>query len=330
MVTGDHPATARAVAGELGLGGAVPRVIEGEALGPLFERDRAEGLRGIDAVARAVPAQKLDIVRALQRAGEIVAVTGDGVNDVPALQGADVGIAMGERGTRSAREAASIVLLDDNFRTITRAIAEGRQLFRNLQLSFAYLLMVHIPLVLTAALIPFAGFPLLYLPSHIVWLELIIHPTAILAFQQAAPADVLTAADRSASARFFDGRDWLLIGAVGTLITLALSAGYAWGLGPEQTVERARAMALAVLVVASAAVSLGLSHGRGLAAASLAVTAILSAIVLIQVPPTARLLHLSPLHAEDWIAAAVSGVAAGLLSAAFAYRRRRPQTRAER
>ena len=95
---------------------------------------------------------------------------------VPALQGADVGIAMGERGTRSAREVASIVLLDDNFRTIVRAIAEGRQLFRNLRLSFAYLLMVHIPLVITAALIPFAGFPLLYLPAHIVWLELIITP----------------------------------------------------------------------------------------------------------------------------------------------------------
>jgi Ca2+-transporting ATPase len=143
----------------------------------------ANELKEFDVVARAIPAQKLDLVRMLRSSGEIVAVTGDGVNDVPALQGADVGIAMGEGGTRSAREIASIVLLDDNFRTIVRAVAEGRQLFRNLKLSFSYLLMVHMPLVATAALIPFAGFPLLYLPMHVVWLELIINPTALLVFR---------------------------------------------------------------------------------------------------------------------------------------------------
>ncbi len=152
--------------------------LDGDGSGP-----SVEALREIDAVARATPSQKLLLVRALQRSGEIVAVTGDGVNDVPALQTADIGIAMGERGTQSAREVAAIVLLDDNFRTIVRAIAEGRQLFRNLQLAFAYLLMVHIPLVLSAAAVPLADHPLLYLPIHIVWLELIIHPTALLVFQ---------------------------------------------------------------------------------------------------------------------------------------------------
>ena len=328
MVTGDHPATARAVAVELGLGAEVPRVVEGDELGPLLEREGAAGLRDIDVIARALPAQKLDLLRALQRAGEIVAVTGDGVNDVPALQGADVGIAMGERGTRSAREVASIVLLDDNFRTIVRAIAEGRQLFRNLRLSFAYLLMVHIPLVITAALIPFAGFPLLYLPAHVVWLELIIHPTAILAFQQAAPHAALTAADRGVSARFFDRRDWLLIGAVGTLVTVALSAGYARSLGSEQTVEHARSMALAVLIIASATVTTGLSRLRGRAAWGLATTAIGSAVVIMQVPQLAALLHLEPLHGGDWLVALASGLAAGSLSAAFAHERRRPGVRA--
>ena len=323
MVTGDHPATARAVAVEVGLGGGRPRVIEGDDLGPLLERDGADGLRDVDVIARAVPAQKLDLLRALQHAGEIVAVTGDGVNDVPALLGADVGIAMGERGTRSAREAAAIVLLDDNFRTIVRASAEGRQLFRNLRLSFAYLLMVHIPLVLTAALIPFAGFPLLYLPAHIVWLELIIHPTAILAFQQAAPHGALTAVDRGASARFFDRRDWLLIGAVGMLVTLALSAGYARSLGPEQTVEHARSMALAVLIVASATVTAGLSGFRGRAALGLAAAAIGSAVVMLQQPQLAGMLHLEPLHRDDWLVALASGFTAGLLSVVFARERRR-------
>jgi Ca2+-transporting ATPase len=323
IVTGDHPATARAVAVELGLGGETPRVIEGDELGPLLERAGTDGLRGIDVIARAVPAQKLDLLRALQRAGEIVAVTGDGVNDVPALQGADVGIAMGERGTRTAREAASIVLLDDNIRTIVRAVAEGRQLFRNLQLSFAYLLMVHIPLVLTAALIPFAGFPLLYLPAHIVWLELIIHPTAILAFQQSAPRGALAVADRRGRARFFNRRDWFLIGAVGILVTLALSAGYARSLGPEQTVEHARSMALAVLIVASAMMTVGLNRLRGRAAWGLAATAIGSAMLMMQLPQLAALLHLQPLHGDDWLVALASGCGAGSLSAAFAYERRR-------
>ncbi|WP_392353459.1 HAD-IC family P-type ATPase [Brevundimonas sp. LF-1] len=169
-------------------------------------------------MARAAPAQKLRLVQTLQRLGDVVAVTGDGVNDVPALQIADIGIAMGERGTESAREVAAVVLLDDNFRTIVEAIREGRQLFRNLQLSFIYLLMVHIPLVLSAAAIPLAGYPLLYLPVHIVWLELIIHPTAMLAFQEAPQAGQLLPTLRSGKARFFGPRSWLIIALSGAAL----------------------------------------------------------------------------------------------------------------
>src|SRR5690606_18104689 len=136
MVTGDHPGTARAIAREAGLGGGDPRVLTMDDLG---QGDAA--LAAVAVIARAGPGQKLELVQRLQRQGEIVAVTGDGVNDAPALQAADIGIAMGGSGSQSSREVASIVLLDDNFRTIVGAIAEGRQLFRNLQSSFAYLLM---------------------------------------------------------------------------------------------------------------------------------------------------------------------------------------------
>ena len=311
MVTGDHVATARAIAREIGLGGDSPRIIEGAA----FEPGAARGADGFDVLARAVPAQKLDLVRALRLQGEIVAVTGDGVNDVPALQGADISIAMGERGTRTAREVASIVLLDDNFSTIVRAIAEGRQLFSNLKLSFAYLLLMHIALVAAAALVPFAGFPLLYLPMHVVWLELIIHPTALLVFQELpAASDRLEPVDRNRKLRFFDWREWTLIAFIGLLVTGLVILGYVRSLGGNHDVEHARAMALVVLVVASATMTAGLSRLRSAAAVIAVIATIGSALVLVQVPALAGILHLSPLHGDDWLIAAAGGLLAGSLT----------------
>ena len=314
MVTGDHPATARAIAREIGIGGAETGMIEGDALDGLLERAGIGGLRGVDVVARAVPAQKLALVRGLQRSGEIVAVTGDGVNDVPALQGADIGIAMGSRGTRIAREVASIVLLDDNFRNIVHAIAEGRQLFNNLKLSFAYLLMIHMPLVVTAALIPFAGLPMVYLPVHVVWLELIIHPTALLVFQELPPRGALERAVSGPRGQIFEWREWTVIGLVGAVITVAVALGYERGLGTSQNVEHARTMAIAALLVASATITAGLSRLSTRTGAVTVTATLLSALLLIQTPQAAQVLHLTPLDLGDWLFAAAGGAAAGSLS----------------
>jgi Ca2+-transporting ATPase len=312
MVTGDHPLTARAVAGEIGLGGAAPEVITAAEMERCLAAGEGDRLDTVHVIARAVPSQKLRLVQALQRRGQIVAVTGDGVNDVPALQAADVGIAMGERGTRSAREVASIVLLDDNFRTIVRAIAEGRQLFRNLQLSFAYLLMIHIPLVITAALIPLSGYPMLYLPIHLVWLELIIHPTALLVFQELPTTAGLTPATGGRVARFFSNADWLRILLVGVALTVIVTAGYARSLGAGSNVEHARAMVLAVLTMASAVLTAALSGLRtGTARCVAAATAGLS-VGLIQIPAASRTLHMEPLHADDWGLAVAAAVLVGL------------------
>ncbi|MDQ3264126.1 MAG: cation-transporting P-type ATPase [Myxococcota bacterium] len=319
MVTGDHPATALAVAREIGLGGDSPRLV----LGSQLEQTPPADLRELDVVARALPAQKLLLVRALQEAGESVAVTGDGVNDVPALQAADVGLVMGERGTRSAREVASIVLLDDNFRTIVGAIAEGRQLFENLRDSFAYLLLIHIPLVLTAAFLPLAGQPLLYLPLHIVWLELIIHPTAMLSFQ-ARPPDgrLLPRAHRS---RFFSTAEWAVIAASGALTTVAVTLAYLRALGPEGGVLHARAMALTTLGICSACFGALLSRLRTRASRIVAGGTVLSTLVLLYLPPVPRLFHLQPLHLDDWgwvlAAAAICCLPLGLRG--LADRRRR-------
>jgi Ca2+-transporting ATPase len=264
----------------------------------------------VDVVARAVPLQKLTLVRALQGLGEIVAVTGDGVNDVPALGVADVGIAMGERGTRSAREVAAVVLLDDNFRTIVEAIAEGRGLFANLRLAFEYLLVIHLPLVLSAAVLPLAGYPLLYLPIHIVWLELLIHPTAMLVFQELPRSGPLEA-PRRGPARFFSRREGVAILAAGLLGTLGVIGGYLWSLGAANDVAHARAMALSTLTASSAAVTLVLSRGRSPAARTMIGVTLGSAAAIIQWRPLARIFGMSPLHLADAaLALAAAAVAA--------------------
>lgn len=309
MVTGDHPLTARAIAAELGLGDGAPRVLVAEP-GCAWEGD-------VDVVARAVPAQKLELVRALQADGETVAVTGDGVNDVPALQAADVGIAMGERGTQSARETAAIVLLDDDFATLVRAIGEGRQLFRNLQLSFAYLLLVHIPLVASATLVPLTGAPLLYLPIHVVWLELLIHPTALLVFQELAPDGRLTPLGRGGPARFFSPRAWRAILLGGAAISLVVLAAW-WqalgeGVADGARVSHARSMAIAVLVVASLTVTASLSRLRSAMARVVCLLGLASLLLFVQLPALAARLHLQPLHLADWAIAAGAGLLAGLI-----------------
>jgi Ca2+-transporting ATPase len=295
MLTGDHPLTARAIAREAGIGGASPVVICAD------DGSATATWQQADVIARATPDQKLKLVLELQAAGEVVAVTGDGVNDVPALQAADVGIAMGERGTRSAREVAAIVLLDDNFRTLAGAIAEGRQLFRNLRLSFAWLLLVHIPLVLTAALVPLAGYPLLYLPVHIVWLELLIHPTAMLVFQDLPPGGRLAAVQRNARARFFDRREWLVIALGGLALAAVILLLYWHALGDNREIAHARALATGALVVAAATLTAVLSGLRTPVARAMVALSLGSLLLCVQWPVLAGHLHLAPLHGSDWL-----------------------------
>lgn len=322
MVTGDHPGTARAIAREAGLGGGEPRVATMDELG----QDEA-ALAEVDVVARAVPAQKLELVQRLQRQGEIVAVTGDGVNDAPALQAADIGIAMGGSGSQSSRELASIVLLDDNFRTIVGAIAEGRQLFRNLQSSFAYLLVVHLPLVLTAALVPLAGQPLLYLPIHIVWLELLIHPTALLAFQDPPPPGRMAPADRGRRAAFFGRRAWAAIVLTGLAVTAAVLLAYRAGLAAGDP-TLARTLAMATLVLASVAATAVLSRLSSPTARAVALASAASLVLLVQVPALADWVHLRPLGPGEWALAAVAGLGTGSLAQLSTRWSGRPRRRA--
>lgn len=316
MITGDHPATAEAIAREIGFRGGRPRVISADSW-DADANDAPATLKSVDVIARATPAQKLRVVRALQKAGEIVAVTGDGVNDVPALQIADVGIAMGGRGTQSARETASIVLLDDNFRTIVQAIAEGRQLFANLRLSFAYLLMMHISLVLSAAVVPLIDNPLLYLPIHIVWVELIIHPTALLVFQNLPKSTRLAMARRTRDVRFFSAQSWSVIVVSGLTTAAAISAAFEYALFAGYSVEQARAFALALFICANMAVTAALSGAKTWTAGILIVGSGISAIVLIELPLVAKFVHMAPLPMDAWAAAVCGGLLAGCFALAL-------------
>jgi len=188
MITGDYPGTARAVAREIGLD-HTEECISGPELEAIPEDELAARIGSVSVFARMVPEQKLRIIRALKANGEVVGMTGDGVNDAPALRAADIGIAMGARGTDVAREAAALVITDDDFNSIVGAVRQGRGIFDNLRKAMSYIIAVHVPIA-GMSLIPVfvAEWPLVLLPVHIAFLELIIDPACSIVFE-AEPID---------------------------------------------------------------------------------------------------------------------------------------------
>lgn len=313
MLTGDHPETARSIAKKIGLGNEEPQVILGHEISTFLQQKGNDSFRQIDVIARAMPSQKLEIVNLLQSLNEIVAVTGDGVNDVPALKAGDISIAMGKRGTQAAREVSDIILLDDNFDSIVKAISEGRQLFKNMQLSFKYLLMIHMPFVISAAIIPLLGFPMLYYPIHIVMIELIIHPTSMLVFQKlpkTSHLDIITSQRKPI--QFFNNTEWLSIVSIGFLSTMLVILSYLFYVADNA--DHARALVLAELSFTSAALTLGLSGFHSTIAWLITLCTLLFGMILIQVPFLAHFLSFTPLHLHDWAIISVSCVITLLLT----------------
>ncbi len=251
MITGDHPLTAHAIAEATGI-----RHNDGELLtGPEVERLDDSALAGAlertAIFARVLPAQKYRIVQGLKARGQVVAMTGDGINDAPALRAADIGVAMGQRGTEVAREAATMVLLDDNFGTIVEAVRQGRHIFNSLQRAFLYLITFHIPIVLTAIVIPLIGAPLLLLPIHLVWLEMIIHPTAALVFESdPPPADLMRRGPRNPRDPIVSLPMALLVTGRGAAILLGVVGIYIASLAAGSDINQSRAAGIAVLVIA--------------------------------------------------------------------------------
>lgn len=182
MITGDYSKTAAAIGSEIGLK-FKDCTITGEDIDKMSDEELCEAVKHCDIFSRVIPEHKMKIVKALKANGEVVAMTGDGVNDAPALKSADIGVAMGKRGTEVAKEAAHMILMDDNFTTIVSSVKDGRRIFDNIRKAMVYIMVIHIPIVALALFSPIFNLPQILLPVHIVLLELIIDPTCSIIFE---------------------------------------------------------------------------------------------------------------------------------------------------
>jgi Ca2+-transporting ATPase len=255
MITGDHARTAVAIARELGF--PASQVLTGAELNALSDIGLRARLRDVQVFARIVPQQKLRLVEAFKANGEIVAMTGDGVNDAPALKAAHIGVAMGQRGTDVAREAASLVLLDDNFASLVATVRLGRRIYDNLRRAMSYVLSVHLPIVGMAMLPVFLGEPLLLLPAHIMFLELIIGPVCSIFFEaEAEEKNIMQRLPRAATEALFSGRR-LGVSLLQGIAALAVAAAiYVWALLSAYDENTVRALVFAAMVAGNIALVL--------------------------------------------------------------------------
>ncbi len=230
MITGDHPATARAIALELGiLKDSDGIVMVGQELSKLDQPSFESQVKHIRVYARVDPAQKIRIVKALQDKGEVVAMTGDGVNDAPALKAADIGIAMGKGGTDVAREAAHMVLLDDNFATIVHAIRYGRHLYDNIRKFVRYAVTTNSAEIWTIFLAPFLGLPIPLLPIHILWINLVTDGLPALALTtEPAEKNIMQRPPRPTKESLFSHGMWQHMIWVGLLMAALTLLCQAW------------------------------------------------------------------------------------------------------
>jgi Ca2+-transporting ATPase len=248
MITGDHPATALAIAKQAGIDGTA--VVTGGEMAGLNEAQFAERLRDTNIFARIMPEQKLRLVQGFNASGEVVAMTGDGVNDAPSLKAAHIGVAMGGRGTDVAREAASLVLLDDNFASLVTAVRLGRRIDDNLRKAFGYILAVHVPIAGMSLLPVLFGWPMMLGPVHVVFMELIIDPVSSIVFEaEPEEAGIMNRPPRRPNAPLFDTA-LLLHGLLqGVVVLLAALGIFQLGINGSHAEGVARCMAFVTLVI---------------------------------------------------------------------------------
>ena len=318
MITGDYPATAVAIAAQAGL--SAGGVVSGDELAKLDDAALAVRVRTTDVFARIMPEQKLRIVDALKANGDVVAMTGDGVNDAPALKSAHIGIAMGGRGTDVAREASSIVLLDDDFGSIVHTVRLGRRIYDNLRKAMSYIVAVHVPIAGLALAPLLFGFPLLLTPIHIAFLEMVIDPACSIVFEaEPDEADLMARPPRSTDSQIVPPRmaGWSIL--QGALSLAALIAVFVAGLARQMPEAELRALVFVSLVLINASLILvNRSFSSSLLAALLrrnvslwillaGVAAVLC--VALTWPPAMDLFRFGPLHPDDLGISVLAGAA---------------------
>jgi Ca2+-transporting ATPase len=257
MITGDYPVTAMNIGREIGIKNP-GQCITGNELQEMSEEELCERIKGVNIFARVIPEQKLKIVNALKKNREIVAMTGDGINDAPALKASNIGIAMGEKGTDVAREASSLVLMDDNFASIVGAVKMGRRIFDNLQKALGYIFAIHVPIA-GLSLIPVltAKLPLILWPVHIVFLELIIDPACSIIFEaEKEEKNVMIRPPKNIDEPFFGAKKILLSCLQGVGILLVCLVIYFVSLNMGYAEKEARTFTFVALIVSNIAVIL--------------------------------------------------------------------------
>lgn len=252
MITGDNPTTALAIAREVGLANTMS-CVSGSAFAAMSEQERHHAAATVDVFARMVPEQKLHLVQALRSAGHVVAMTGDGVNDAPAVRAADIGIAMGQRGTDVAREAAALVITDDDFTSIAAGVRLGRGIYDNARKAMAYIVAVHVPIV-GMSLLPLVvrSWPVVLLPTQIAFLELIIDPACSVVFEaEQIDPQIMQHQPRSRSDRLFDRTSIMLSSLQGVAVMAASMVAYLWGIGQHLEPASIRSLTFTTLVLSN-------------------------------------------------------------------------------
>ena len=315
MITGDYPGTALAIAREIGLDHGAG-VITGPELSAMADDELARRIRTVSVFARMVPEQKLQLIRALKANGEVVGMTGDGVNDAPALRAADIGIAMGKRGTDVARESADLVITDDDFASIAGGVRQGRGIFGNLRKAMAYIIAVHVPIV-GMSLIPVfvTSWPLVLLPVQIAFLELIIDPACSVVFEaEEIDPTIMEQPPRGLGEPMFGGRVLTIAVLQGCSMLAAVLGVYLWNVLTGRPDEVTRSVTFATLVLGNLALILvnrswHLPVWRTFRERTnhtlkwILSAAVVLLVVILSVPGVRRAFSLGPVSLTDWLIA---------------------------